>query len=340
LRKNFVSKEFIDKSLAFFTQNSNIDDHDKYFENFTPLWNLLLGQGSFLFAEQLWQIAVASAKRWDSQHETTKVHKGAAYYFWGVTCILKEDLEKGFLLMHQALEEDKTNINICKLQNTPAYSFVTLNYAEQNQYFRNKVLEVWKFLEMKLKNYETTRNGLLTSDKFNSVFLKNLELTDQAFLFVFELFHTKKLLSENGQGLTQNVYGSMVMVQSIFTFSLIIDNIIKHKYTNREPHEQGFLNLLGFLSKNAKLNLDESKLRKLGNKFTNDFECTLDQLIKSRSVFKTKLQPIEEDIAICYGFRNSSAHKIKNRPYIDSNFNRIVDRLFNVFFLAVEKLYE
>ena len=62
-------------------------------------------------------------------------------------------------------------------------------------------------------------------------------------------------------------------------------------------------------------------------------------IIYSHSLFKPKLQAIEEDIAIIYGFRNSAAHKIRDRPYIHGNFNEIVDRLFNVFFLAVEKLY-
>jgi hypothetical protein len=159
-------------------------------------------------------------------------------------------------------------------------------------------------------------------------------------MFVFELFHVKKLLSENGQGLTQNVYGSMLMVQSIFTFTLLVDNIIKYKYNNRNSYKQQFLDLLVFLSGRINLKLDKSKLIEVNEMFTNNFHSTLDNLINSRPIFKTaKLQTIEEDIAISYGFRNSAAHKIKDRPYIHENLNKVVDRIFNVFFLAVQVLY-
>jgi lipopolysaccharide biosynthesis regulator YciM len=61
----------------------------------------------FFSAEQVWQLAVQIATQWETLNQSKyRIHKGAAYYFWAVTCILKEDLEKGFLLMHQALEED------------------------------------------------------------------------------------------------------------------------------------------------------------------------------------------------------------------------------------------
>ena len=45
--------------------------------------------------------------------------------------------------------------------------------------------------------------------------MDNLDLEDQAFLFVYELLHIKKLLSETNQGLTQNAYGSILMINVI-----------------------------------------------------------------------------------------------------------------------------
>jgi hypothetical protein len=131
------------------------------------------------------------------------------------------------------------------------------------------------------------------------------------------------------------------MVQSIFTFSLLIDNIIKNKYNIQDPNkqQQQFMDLLIFLSGKANLKLDKSKMQEINKMSTRDFDQTLDYLLNSHPVFKPKLQAIEEDISIIYGFRNSAAHKIRDRPYIHGNFNEIVNRLFNVFFLAVEKLY-
>jgi hypothetical protein len=338
--KGFERSRFESESLNFFNHNNSINDLDRYFNNFTPLWQFLLEQGSFFNAEQLWEIAVSISKKWEEENQNRKIHKGAGYYFWAVTCILKEDLEKGFLLMHQALEEDRKNVNPTNIQSTPAYSFVILDYEQQNQFFRKKVLEMAKFVEQKLNNYETSRNGKLTMAEFKVKFLQNPGLIELVFLFVFELFHLKKLLSENRQGLTQNIYGSMLMVQSIFTFSLLIDNIIKNKYIIQDPNkQQRFMDLLIFLSGKANLKLDKSKMQKINKMSTRDFYHTLDYLLNSHPVFKPKLQAIEEDISIIYGFRNSAAHKIRDRPYIHGNFNEIVNRLFNVFFLAIDKLY-
>jgi hypothetical protein len=326
------------QSLAYYDNFKKKNDHDKYFNNLTPLWINLIQHGLFIDAEQIWEIAIVTAKKWEQRNLKDKIHKGAGYYFWGITCILKEDLEKGFLLMHQAVEEDSRDPNP-NLKGTPAYSFVSLDYNQQNQLFRNKVLELAKFVEQMLTNYKAARNGKLTMSDLRIRILENPDLIQQVFLFVYELFHLKKMLAENEQGLTQNAYGSMLMVQSIFTFTLLIDNLIKEKYYTQDPHKQQFMDLLVYLSQKAKLNMDESKLREINKMFTNDFQNTFDKLINSRPLFRSRLGMIEEDIAISYGFRNSAAHKIRNRQYIHARFKDIVNRLFYLFFFAIEKLY-
>jgi hypothetical protein len=73
--------------------------------------------------------------------------------------------------------------------------------------------------------------------------------------------------------------------------------------------------------------------------FTDDPSQTVEGLVNSRSILRTKIQPLGEDMALSYCFRNAAAHKIGDRPYIHVNFNNIVDRFFNLFFLAVETLY-
>jgi hypothetical protein len=341
LGKNIDLNKFYNESSDYFDNNSSADTHDRYFNNFTPLWGLLLQRGLFFHADQLWQIAIEAAKKWEEnqQNQNYMIHKGAPMYFWGVTCILKEDLEKGFLLIHEALNEDRRNINSDDIQGTPAYAFITLNYEQQKQYFRHKVLEISQFLEQKLNAYQVSRGGRLTMSELKKKFLQNSHLVEQVILFVFELFHLKKLLSENKQGLTHNIYGSMLMVQSIFTFSLLIDNIIKNKYNNPDPHEQQFIDLLIYLSEKANLKLDKSKLLKVKKMFTDDPSQTVEGLVNSRSILRTKIQPLGEDMALSYCFRNAAAHKIGDRPYIHVNFNNIVDRFFNLFFLAVETLY-
>lgn len=314
--------------------------HDRFFNNFTILWHILIQNGSFFSAEQVWQLAVQIATQWETLNQSKyRIHKGAAYYFWAVTCILKEDLEKGFLLMHQALEEDKKN-RPSELTYAPAHAFVRLDYTQQEQYFRNKILEVTEFLEQRLKLYQSSRNGVLSLDQLKSEFLDNKDLIDETFLFVYHLFHVKKLLSESKQGLTQNTYGSILMMQITFTFILVIDNVIKKKYKDKDPHKQDLRHPIEHLSKGSNLIMDLNKLSEISNRANNDLQSILIDLLNSKPIFKySKLEEIENDIGIVYALRNSAAHKIRDRPFIHQNFNNIVDRLFNVFFLVIEKLY-
>jgi hypothetical protein len=92
--------------------------------------------------------------------------------------------------MHQALEEDRKNVNSSYIQRRPtlAYSFVILDYKQQNQLFRKKVLEMAEFVEQRLNNYQTLRNGKLTMAEFKVKFLQNSGLIEQVFLFVLLLF--------------------------------------------------------------------------------------------------------------------------------------------------------
>jgi hypothetical protein len=109
-KHKFYIDSFKKLAMRFFDEHSDVKLHDRFFNNFTILWDILIQNDSFFSAEQVWQIAVQISTQWETLNQSkNRIHKGAAYYFWAITCILKEDLEKGFLLMHQALEEDKKN---------------------------------------------------------------------------------------------------------------------------------------------------------------------------------------------------------------------------------------
>src|SRR5262249_511257 len=153
--------------------------HNSFFENFTIAWRKQLQEGRFIHAEQLWQIAIEIVNNWEDKNPNKTIQKGAAYYFWGVTCILKEDFEKGFLLMHQSLDEDKKNPGI-DFHITPAYAFVTLDFQKQDQFFRIKVLEISNFLDNMIRQYHKNRGGKLTLADLKSKFLQNNQLEDEA----------------------------------------------------------------------------------------------------------------------------------------------------------------
>jgi len=335
--RGFDLTKFRKEVLDFFDHNDgNYHAHDAFFNNFTIIWRSFLNQRRFKNAEYLWDFALNIAYDWENKNQNKRIHKGTPYYFWGVTCILNGDLEKGFLLMHQALEEDKKT-HQTKTPKTPAYSFVTLDYENQNQFFRPKVIEIAKFLDENLKSYRSSREGTLTLSGFKSKFLEESTLQEVVFYFIFELFRLKKLLEEINQRLTQNVFSSLLQANTIFTLCLIIDNVIKQK----NPNQWKFSEHLKFLSSRFSLNLNDQKIGELNGAFTNNFSNTLQKLLSSQYQFQdgTTPQPIEEDLAITYGFRNFGAHKVEDQPVVYQNFDEISRRILNALFFSIEKLY-
>jgi hypothetical protein len=148
-------------AIQFFTVNPTAwDAHDHYFEHFTGIWRRLLSAGDYSAAETIWQQAFAPVFRWEQANPNKRVHKGTGYYFWGMTALLRGALDRGYLLIHQALEEDKTthgNIS----PSTPALALVSLNDSDPRQAFIAWVREQVVFLKDLLGNYTTTWEILL-----------------------------------------------------------------------------------------------------------------------------------------------------------------------------------
>lgn len=334
----FDIKKFEEESFNFFSTNNDYTAHDKFFNNFTIIWQHFLSLRRFDKAEELWNLTLDIAYEWEKVNQGFRIHKGTPYYFWGVTCILNNELDKGFLLMHQALEEDKkTHSTLIPL--TPAYHFVTLNPTEPLQFFRAKVIEIANFIETQLGTYRSKRGGNLTFADFQSKFLRDPNLQEAVFDFVFTTFRLKKLLVEIDQKLTQNVFSSLLQANVIFDLCLIVDAIIRNK--NPDPDKWRFIDQLAFLSSQSSLSLDTKKLGELNKDFDSDFSNALQKLLNSNYKFGdgSSLQQIEEDLGITYGFRNFGAHRIEAQPIIYEKFEEISQRIVNALFFSIEKLY-
>jgi hypothetical protein len=281
----------------FFDQNiDNSGAHNWFFDQFTTIWNFFLNQRRFRSAEYVWEKALKFSYEWQEKNPNKRIHKHTPYYLGGVTCILNADLGKGFLLMHQALEEDKktTGENAPK---TPAYSFVTLDHENQNQFFKPKVDEIAKFVNEKLELFRSSRGGVLTLSDFKSRFLESLALQEVVFYFVFTIFNLKKLTQEIDKKLTENVFGSLLQANTILDLCLIVENVMKKQINKPTMYE-----LLIQLSNQLSLNLHKgsrgsqnNNLSKLRIDFDGEnFGKTLKELLSSQYRFQdgTALQSI------------------------------------------------
>src|SRR5262249_41934485 len=100
-------EEFETAAQAFFDSTpANWSAHDAYFNNFTLIWRTILNAANFEQAEHIWQRALQPAQGWESVHQSQRIHKGTPYYFWSMTALLRGHVDRGYLLIHQAVQED------------------------------------------------------------------------------------------------------------------------------------------------------------------------------------------------------------------------------------------
>jgi len=184
--------------------------HDDFFETFANSWLPLIRQECHKDAERVWGKALEIAAAYETEHKNS-IHKGTPYYFWGITCILGGDLDMGFHLMHQALEEDKKNSKAtgASFKETPSYAFAKMDYLNEQQFFLAKVKEVAAFVNNKLLCYQKSIGGKFDISILRTRVLENDDLGDVPFFLVYNFFRIKKLLYAKKE-MRQNDFASLL----------------------------------------------------------------------------------------------------------------------------------
>jgi len=346
LHKHFLTKEpfnyleFDKAAHSYF--DSHVGDwaaHNAFFNNFTIIWRWLLEMGHFVAAENVWEFALASANSWENAHRSRRLHKGTPYYFLGMTVVLRGDLDRGFLLMHQALDEDIQSSGTSS-PDTPASAFATLDYRKQDQAFRNSVQDTATFLDQLLTEYRQARGKTLTLDAFRDRLFNIAHLRDPLFLLVFALFKMKTLLTGLRPVLRTNEFAGLLETGLLFDLCLVIDSVIGYK----NLRSWRFIDHLAYLSSACQFNLSRDRLTQLNSAWGQDFRDfpnVANALLSGTFSFQDGLRlcPAEVDVALAYGLRNLGAHRVVGLPVIYEKFEDVSHRTMNVLFLAVEHLY-
>jgi len=332
-----LMKEQLEKEIQnYFKPGQSPADHDAFFNRFTTIWLDLVFRRRYFEAIELWDIALGFASRWEQNNKPHLVHKGTPYYFMGVTAILNNELEMGFLLMHQALEEDKRTSGSQRPQ-SPANAFVTLDYKKQDQFFRQKVEEISNYLSEKVNDYVTQRKGTLTVDDVKTKLLECADLTDEVFLFVYALFRLKKLLLKTGEQLKKNVLSSLIHARILFDLCLVTEKIIEYKNPDAKTGKRLYLSKeIVFLSQKAALAIDDKTIECLNKAFKKDFATTIKDILSSKYPLNSE---IERNLAIAQGIRNFVAHTVEDQKVLYENMPELSQCLLNSLFFAIEKLY-
>jgi hypothetical protein len=308
--------------------------HDAYFNLFTPLWLHFLRQGRATEAIAVWPWALRPALVAETESGQA-LHKGTPYYFWGMTLLVQESLEEGYLLMHRALEED-VRTHRTSAPDTPGWALATLDHERLSQAFLPWVKKQAAHVEARLNDYRSTHQRLLTLPELRSRFLAIPTYRDAAQQFCFSMARALRLRSLPLE-VWDGPFPAQIAFGVVFDLCLVVDSVLREKNSTKWQ----FIDHASFLSNAAKLGLSRDDLREINGQFCTSFplalHATLAETLKLNSGATVK--GLDASLALTYGCRNRGAHSVASAVISPAEFDQIVQRVCETLFLAVEQLF-
>ena len=350
--KDFVIEDSL-KDLAFeYFNQQNQDDwkaFDDFFYKFNKFWTKKNKDFPFLIlkdyfiVQNVFESLLELAYEWEHDNTPSKVHKGAPYYFYGVALIKYGNLEKGMLLMHQAANEDRRY----NRTTSPALSFITLDYDNAEQFYKSKVLIIAQFLEDRLNKYRNTHGTSLDLELLRKKFLYKKTYLDEVFLFIYSIFKYFNLTHYIEKRNRENPLASFIETNLIFDLCKLCEILLRVRYPDPIQAGRREKPLVQKYHKFCEEKLEAPHIRQNDFQDVNDdfklhFTNTLRKLLKNKYDFSSLTddpKEIESDLALAYGLRNFSAHKVQDKRIIYKKFPDIVQSVLNTFFFIVEKKF-
>lgn len=338
----FLPRDFEQTSSEFLqTHGKDLKQNESFYGGFTRIWGYYIGRYKMISnAEAIWELALQITQ--EAEKKTPDIHKGTPFYFYSVTCILGGELERGFLLMHAAMEEDKRTFG-ASYTSAPAHAFVTVDYSKADQFFVTEVKELAQFLDNAIHRYDIRHaKPILTLDQFKKKFLerKGADMQDIIFHFVYTLSRMKHLASELRKPFAKTDFGSLIEQQILFDLCQVSDCTIAELHSIKRDStgsNYSFSERIDRLSATVpSLDLDKEKLGKINAHFKKDMSIALQDFIHGGFVMTaSKPTKLQNDFAIAYGIRNFAAHNIEHSNVIYNNYEEISQRILNTIFFTV-----
>ena len=287
-------------------------------------------------AEHIWDLALRPALEWEQESRVSglRIHKGTPYYFWGMTALLRGDLDRGYCLIHQAVSEDSAT-NPETYRTLPGFALATLDYEKPDQAFRQWVLQQADFLAKRVVRYSDIHGRPFALRDFQDRFLRQPPDTDTLFLFAHVVARLMQL-SEIPGYLTQNGFAGQLEVNLLFDLTLVTDVAAKAQNGGKWK----FIEHAETLLARAGHPLSKSQLTEIHDGFKDDFEATLRALVERSYQLPSgsTVDTLQRDVALAYGLRNRAAHTV-SAPAIWRYFAEVQQAVFNTLFAVVDHLY-
>jgi hypothetical protein len=252
-----------------------------------------------------------------------------------MTALLRGDIDHGYLLAHQALDEDIRTAGQ-SIPDTPANALVSLNYDQVSQAFRQWVQEQAIVLNNLINNYNTTHSRTITIADVKKRFFETPPSIDTLFLLTYTLARIMKIDGIPTHA-CNNPFAGQLQLNLFFDITLVIDAAIKAKNSGHWK----FIDHAGHLLAKAAQPLTIAQLQDISRKFLSDFDATLRAALDGTLTTQPNcaLTRLQCDAALTCGLRNHGAHNTGTSATIWTRFHDVTQCLFRALFATVEHLY-
>lgn len=333
--------DLISASAVYFDDLAGQDDAAermiRYVENFLPLWNTTKKRN-----RNLWSAVLRTVNQWERE-SSKQLYKGTLFYFWGESHIRYGESDKGFILLHRAMEEDRTRAK-GGMPSTPAHAFLTLDDSNQSD-LQPIVTAMVAYVQKRLEVYRSTRSGNLSFAELRAKFIDQGREghADAPLFFSYTVFKLIKLrLIHKLQDIADEQMAPLIFTTTLANLLLVVDHTFKlGLYQTPGRMNVSFLDHLIAL-KQLSRRAGEQYRRVINNSrlYDENFERVLASLLDGsyRDNAGAALEPLETDVVVAYRLRNYSAHSVTSQRALWQRFPEVVQAVFNSFFVAVERL--
>jgi hypothetical protein len=323
-------------SLYFNQWHNDVDKVTDLFNRLAGIWQIYFKIGEYSKASNMWNLIIKNVNDWESINKI-EIHKGALYYYKGMSTIAEGKLDLGFLLFHQALKEDERTLG--QYNTAPAYSFVTFDYTNPNQLAIALLKEKADWLDQYVERYQNSGRGSLSLDDFKNKILKNTNLMESTFSFVHSIFRIHNLIKIPIQ-IRSSTFSSQLELETIFTLCRCAEEWLKYRQTPNNRYENQLAGQIIRFLKSQKLQFNDADLRNINSIADVNFDsCLNDLLVGNQGSFIRQLQPFEADLMIIYLFRNKAGHSSDSSKFVWENIDNLFEKILFGLFGICEKLF-
>ncbi len=324
----------------------DLDQNEWFYGQFTGLWGYYLRNRMMSNARAIWEIALDYTKKAETGTVPNVIHKGTPYYFYAGSCIFGEEIEKGLLLMHMAVEEDKRTFGVPNYRTAPAYAFVSFNYSKGDQFFRARLVDLLGILTPHIDEYNRIP-GIPNLDlaTFKTKFLeRSQDMEDPIFIFVYTLLRLRYMRDAIKPEWTKTEFGSLWELQILSDICILTDDALAKMHGFRiKPDGTPKLfsdKIMDLTSHYSIIRLDRIMLKQINESFRQDYSLAISSLVQNSFRFgsgatTTSPTSIQRDFSLTYGIRNFTAHDVGHCDAVYENFPTILQSIMNAFFFTI-----